>query len=151
MKFTPRKLHQAMLLASLSAILSACGGGGGGGGGAPGTGGGAGVLPPKDDSRYVILSWEAPLTREDGSCLDGLESYDISYGLSPGHYENTEVVKVEDIKPSATGRSTECGDVESYTYLVENLSPASWYFAVRAVDTNGEVSSYSNEVFRTVE
>lgn len=149
MKFTPRQLHKAMMFASLSVALSACGGGGGGG--APGAGGGAGVLPPSGDGKYVVLSWEAPLTREDGSCLDALESYDISYGLSPGNYEKTEVVKVDDIKPSATGRSTECGEVKSYSYMVENLSPASWYFAVRAVDANGQVSDYSNEAIRTVE
>lgn len=150
MKFTPRKLRHIMVLTSLSVILTACGGGGGGGG-TPGAGGGAGVVPPPSDSRFVVLSWEAPLTREDGSCLDELESYDVSYGLSPGNYENTEVVKVDEIKPSETGRSTECGEVKSYSYMVENLSPASWYFAVRAVDATGQVSDYSNEVIRTVQ
>lgn len=146
MKFMPRKLGHAAIFASFTAVLSACGGGGGGS-----SGGGGDNLPPSSDGRYVILSWEGPSTREDDSCLDSLQSYEVSYGLSPGNYEKSEEVRVEDVAPSSTGRSTACGEIRSYSYMVENLSPASWYFAVRAVDADGQVSDYSNEVLRTVE
>lgn len=134
------------MLASLSTVLAACGGGGGG---SAGTGGGTGEVPTGE--HYVVLTWEAPATREDGTCLDGLASYQVSYGLSPGVYDKTETVEVAGMSSSETGRSTACGPVRSYSYLVDNLSPASWYFAVRAVDNAGNISNYSNEAIKTIQ
>lgn len=148
MKFVPRKLRNTMMLVSMSAVLAACGGGGGG----SSTGGGtAPSQVPGGEGGYAVLSWEAPVTREDGSCLQNLSAYQISYGLAPGVYDKTETVEVGDMSASETGRSTECGSIQSLTYLVENLDTASWYFAVRAVDANGSVSDYSNEVIKTVQ
>lgn len=146
MNFVPRKLRHTILLASLTAALAACGGGGGG---SAGTGGGSGQPPAGE--HYAVLTWEAPVTREDGTCLDELAAYEVSYGLSSGVYEKTEKVEAAKMSSSATGRSTDCGDVRSYSYLVDNLSPASWYFAVRAVDKAGNRSDYSNEAITTVQ
>lgn len=154
MKFLPRKLRHVIMLSALSAALTACGGGGSGGAGAPGgssgVGGGSIEQPPVDD-RYVVLTWEAPVTREDGTCLDELAAYEISYGLSSGVYDKTLKIDADDMASSDTGRSSDCGAVHSYSYLVDNLEQGSWHFAVRAVDTAGNVSDYSNEAIRTVQ
>ena len=164
MSFVPSKLRHAIVLTALAAALTACGGGGGGGGGGTPSGpsdvigdigqpgGGSGVgNPPQDGKHYVVLTWEAPVTREDGSCLDALTAYEISYGLSPGNYDKTITVDVEGMAFSETGRTTDCGPVHSYSYLVEDLGTGSWYFAVRAVDAQGNVSKYSNEAIRTLQ
>jgi|SRR5690606_38497101 len=148
MRFVPQKLRYTMMLVSMSAVLAACGGGGGSSGGPSGGGGPVGGTP---DEGYAILSWEAPVTREDGSCLDDLAAYRISYGLAPGTYDKTETVSVEDMSAVDTGRSTDCGKIKSYSYVVEDLGTASWYFAVQAVDSAGNVSDYSNEAIRTIQ
>jgi hypothetical protein len=150
MTFVPKKLRYTMMLISLSAAVAACGGGGGGGGSSGGT---VGTSPEGADvdGGYAVLTWEAPVTREDGECLSDLAAYRISYGLAPGVYDKAEVVNVSEMSSSETGRTTECGSVKSYTFLVENLDTASWYFAVQAVDTAGKASAYSNEVVKTVQ
>jgi hypothetical protein len=149
MRFVPRKLRYAMMLVSLSAVVAACGGGGSSGGGAAGEGTSAGALP--SGRGYAVLTWEAPVTREDGNCLQELAAYQISYGLSPGVYNKTETISVSEMSASETGRSTDCGSIKSYSYLVENLGSASWYFAVKAVDSSGNVSDYSNEAIKTIQ
>lgn len=153
MKFVPRKLRHVIVLTALATALTACGGGGsaGGSGGGHGDIGGGSITNPPADSRYVVLTWEAPVTREDGSCLDDLAAYELSYGLSPGVYDKTIKVEADDMASSDTGRSTNCGAVRSYSYLLDNLETGSWYFAVRAVDAAGNVSDYSNEAIRTIQ
>lgn len=157
MKFVPRKLRHVAMLSALSVVLVACGGGGSAGGTAGvGAGGGSGIGggsidSPAPDGRYVVLTWEAPVTREDGSCLDDLAGYELSYGLSPGVYDKTIQVEADEMASSDTGRSTNCGSVHSYSYLVDNLDTGSWYFAVRAVDSAGNISDYSNEAVRTIQ
>ena len=77
------------------------------------------VMPPPAGS--VRLSWEAPTTRADGSPLTNLAGYRIRYGTTPGTYP----IVVEVNQPTAT----------SYTVL--GLAPATWYFALTAVDAAG--------------
>lgn len=147
MRFVPQKLRYTMMLVSLSAALAACGGGGSSGG----SSGGGSPVGGAPGEGYAILSWEAPVTREDGSCLDDLAAYRVSYGLAPGTYDKTETVSVKDMSAVDTGRSTECGKIQSYSYVVEDLGTASWYFAVQAVDSAGNVSDYSNEAIKTIQ
>lgn len=175
MSVTNNKLSKFLLICSIGAVAAGCGGGGGGGGssapatrtpdlnsgGLTGTGGGVSTpapapTSPSDPSApaqrqdYAVLSWDAPTTNADGTCLRDLAGYKVSYGLSPGTYDQAVTLDLAEMSGTDTGRSTECGPVMNYTFLVENLESASWYFAVQAVDASGNASGYSNEVIKTV-
>jgi hypothetical protein len=76
----------------------------------------------------ATLSWTAPTENTDGSTLSNLSGYRIRYGTSAGALTNTIVIN----NASVT------------TYVVEDLAPATWYFAVTAVSSAGAESSYSN-------
>ncbi len=76
----------------------------------------------------ATLSWTAPTENTDGSALSNLSGYRIRYGTSAGSLTNTIVID----NASVT------------TYVVENLAPATWYFAVTAVNSSGTESNNSN-------
>ena len=76
----------------------------------------------------ATLSWTAPTENTDGSTLANLAGYRIRYGTSASAL--TQTIAIDN--PSVT------------TYVVENLSPATWYFAVTAVNSQGAESSNSN-------
>ena len=77
---------------------------------------------------HATLSWTAPTQNTDGSTLSNLAGYRIRYGTSASSLTNTIVID----NASVT------------TYIVEDLSPATWYFAVTAVNAQGAESSNSN-------
>jgi hypothetical protein len=74
------------------------------------------------------LSWSAPTQNTDGTPLTDLAGYTISYGTSAS--ELTQTIQVAD--PSAT------------SYVVGNLSAATYYFAVEAYTTAGTQSAPSS-------
>jgi len=76
----------------------------------------------------ATLSWTAPTANTDGSTLSNLAGYRILYGTSASSLTNTIAIN----NPSVT------------TYVVENLSPATWYFAITAVNSQGAESGNSN-------
>lgn len=76
----------------------------------------------------ATLSWTAPTENTDGSALSNLSGYRIRYGTSAGALTSTIVIN----NASVT------------TYVVENLAPATWYFAVTAVTSAGAESGNSN-------
>ena len=76
----------------------------------------------------ATLSWTAPTENTDGSTLSNLAGYRILYGTSASSLTNTIVIN----NASVT------------TYVVENLSPATWYFAITAMNSQGAESSNSN-------
>jgi Putative Ig domain len=76
----------------------------------------------------ATLSWTAPTSNTDGSTLANLAGYRILYGTSASSLTNTIVIN----NASVT------------TYVVENLSPATWYFAITAVNSQGAESGNSN-------
>ena len=83
----------------------------------------------------VTLSWVAPTQNSDGSPLMDLAGYKIYYRKNSGSF----IQAVELDNPSVT------------TYVVEQLSPATYYFAATALNTSGVESSFSAEVTRTVQ
>ena len=82
----------------------------------------------------VTLSWMPPTLNDDGSALTDLAGYEIHYGVSPGNY--TEEIRIDN--PSLT------------TYVVENLSPNTYYFAATSFTADGTESSFSGVYSETV-
>jgi len=80
----------------------------------------------------VSISWAAPTTNEDGSVLTDLSAYRVYYGNTSGIYDY--VVN--------TGLLTSCS--------IDSLASGMWYFAVKAVDSVGNESSFSNEVSKMI-
>ena len=82
----------------------------------------------------ITLSWTAPTQNEDGSALTDLAAYKFYYGTSPGSYSNQ--VRVDN--PGLT------------MYVLENLTPATYYVAATAINSSGVESGFSNEAIRQV-
>jgi hypothetical protein len=82
----------------------------------------------------ITLSWVAPTENSDGSALMDLAGYKIYYRKSSGSY--VQEVRIDN--PSIS------------TYVVDQLSPDTYYFAATAFNTSGVESSFSSEVARTV-
>ena len=105
---------------------------------------------PKGDGT-ALVTWEAPTAKIDGSCLSDLQSYRINYGLASSVYDSHQTVDAGSLSCVDTGKTDSCGQVKSCSYMVDNLGEASWYFAVQAVDSGGNVSDYTNEAIKTVQ
>jgi hypothetical protein len=82
----------------------------------------------------VTLSWTPPTSNTDGSPLNDLAGYRVYWGTSPSGLSNSVTV------PNA-GLAT---------YVVGQLTPAVWHFAVTAYTTSGYESGYSNVASKTV-
>jgi hypothetical protein len=85
--------------------------------------------------RSAMLSWTAPTENTDGSTLTNLAGYRIAYGTSASVLSQT-------IQVSNAGVTT---------YVVENLSPGTYYFAIKAYTVDGSESAASNIVSKTVQ
>ncbi len=84
----------------------------------------------------ATLSWQAPTEREDGTPLNGdLAGYRVYWGTSANDLTNSSTIANAGIT----------------TYLVEGLTPATWYFAITAFDTAGLESTRSNTASKTIE
>ncbi|HEY3517015.1 MAG TPA: putative Ig domain-containing protein [Gammaproteobacteria bacterium] len=83
----------------------------------------------------VLLSWNPPTQNTDGSPLTNLAGYKIYWGLSAGSYSNSVTVNNPGIA----------------SYVVDQLTPTQWYFAVTALSTNGAESAYSNVASKRIQ
>jgi hypothetical protein len=83
----------------------------------------------------ATISWTPPTQNTDGSPLANLAGYRIQYG------------------PSATmlTQSVQIANAGLSTYVVENLAPGTYYFAVRAYTTSGGESANSNVASKIVQ
>src|SRR5688572_15131059 len=82
----------------------------------------------------ATLSWTPPTENSDGSSLTNLAGYRVHYGRSP-----TQLSQTVEITNSSLS-----------TYVVENLSSGTWYFAVVTVNTGGTTSVLSNVAAKTI-
>jgi hypothetical protein len=82
----------------------------------------------------ITLSWTPPSQNTDGSPLTNLAGYRIYYGTAPGNYPNQIVID----NPGLS------------TYVIEDLSPGTYYFVSTAVNSQGVESDYSNMAEKTV-
>jgi hypothetical protein len=73
------------------------------------------------------VSWTPPTQNTDGTALTNLAGYRIYYGTSSGNLNQSATL--------SAGLTS---------YLVDNLSPGTWYFQVRSYTTAGTESDASN-------
>ena len=86
-------------------------------------------------SRTATVSWDAPTTNNNGTPLTDLAGYRIYYGSSRENLSHT-------VKISTVGLQT---------YVIDDLEAGTWYFAVRAVASNGTESTLSDIAAKTIE
>jgi hypothetical protein len=89
---------------------------------------------PAPTAKSADVSWTAPTTNTNGSALTDLAGYQIYYGTSPDALN--QIVNV-----------TNAGATD---YVVQGLSPGTWYFAVAAYTNAGLQSSLSSVVSKTI-
>ena len=82
----------------------------------------------------VTVSWNPPTTNADGSAITDLAGYRIFYGHAPNDLEQT--VQIDN--PGTT------------RWVVENLSPATWYFSMTSVNDSGLESTRTPVGSRTI-
>jgi Fibronectin type III domain len=92
------------------------------------------VKGPASISHSATLSWEAPTANTNGTALTDLAGYRIMYGSSASELSQTVHI---------TG-------VGIQTYVIDNLAPGTWYFAVMAVTSTGEQSALSDIASKTI-
>jgi hypothetical protein len=76
------------------------------------------------------LSWSAPTERVDGSPVGAIAGYRILYGTASGQYDQSAEIP----NPGVT------------TFVVDNLAPGRWFFAVTAISADQQESAPSAEV-----
>jgi hypothetical protein len=82
----------------------------------------------------VELSWTAPTLNTDGTPLTDLTGYAFYYGTASGSYPNR----------------IEVNDASLTTYVVDNLTPGTYYFVAVAITSGSTESEYSSEAVKEV-
>lgn len=85
-------------------------------------------------SGTATLFWTAPTQNTDGSPLQNLSGYELLYGSAADNLDQS--VSIDN--PSIT------------TYMIENLTPGTWYFSIVAMSGQGAASAPSNIASKTV-
>jgi hypothetical protein len=126
------------------------GGGGSTGGGTGGSTGGGSGGSGTTGTGTVTLSWNAPTSYSDQSCVTNLAGYTVNYGTSSGAYGFQESIPVGSANCVDTGVTSACGPVMSCSYTVKGLSKGKWYFSTSAYTADSTVSPLSNEASYSV-
>lgn len=102
----------------------------------------AAITPPKSytlrcswpGETTADLSWTAPTQNTDGTSLTNLAGYSAHWG------------------PSATSlvQSAQITNPATTDYKVTALTPGTWFFAVRAINTAGGISALSNVASKVI-
>lgn len=82
----------------------------------------------------VTIVWNPPTQNTDGSALTNLKGYKIHYGTAPGTYD--QVVTVNNAGLTR--------------YVIENLAPGTYFFAISAINLTGAESELSDEANKTI-
>lgn len=96
--------------------------------------GGFSIAVMQNANGSVTLSWNPPTTNSDGSPLVDLAGFRIVYGQASRQYTQTLDIPTSGISSA----------------VIENLLPATWYFAVKAYTRAGVESDLSNEASKTI-
>jgi hypothetical protein len=90
--------------------------------------------------KKVMITWNAPTTREDGQSMDVNELL----GFQLEYYEESAPGTVFKVGTDDIG-------FDLTSYETDLLGIGTWYFALRAVDTTGLESALSNEVNASID
>ena len=82
----------------------------------------------------ATLTWNPPTQNTDGTPLSNLAGYKVYWGTSQNNYSSSVTV-------NNAGLSS---------YVVDQLTPATWYFAVTALNVAGDESGFSNVASKQV-
>jgi hypothetical protein len=82
----------------------------------------------------VTVRWVAPTTNVDGTPITDLQGFRVFYGTTSGQYSQSVYIA----SPTITSA------------VIEGLTPATWYFAVKAISGSGVESAYSSEASKTL-
>jgi len=91
-------------------------------------------IPPPTTSGTANLNWTPVTQNTDGTPATDLAGYRIHYGTSPAALDST----ITEADPTET------------SYVVTNLSPGTWYFAVAAYASDGTAGVMSNVASKTI-
>ena len=83
----------------------------------------------------ATLRWTPPTEYDDGTPLNDLAGYVIHYGTSSRDYT----------------MSIPLNNAGLTSYVVENLTPDTYFFVATAVNDEGVESQFSNEVSKTID
>jgi hypothetical protein len=86
------------------------------------------IPAPTPSTGTATLEWIPPVTTTNGATLTNLVGYRIYYGT-----DVTKLVQRVDVTNPGVA-----------TYVIEGLTPATYYFAVTAIDARGAESARSN-------
>lgn len=78
----------------------------------------------------ATLSWDSPISNNDGSTLNNLSGFRVMYGSLPTNMDR----KVDITNPGVS------------RYVIDGFSSGTYYFTVRAVNDEGVESADSNVV-----
>ena len=82
----------------------------------------------------VTVRWVAPTTNIDGTPITELQGFRVFYGTASGQYSQSVYIASSTITSA----------------VIEELTPATWYFAVKAISSSGVESAYSSEASKTL-
>ena len=94
------------------------------------------VQEPTIPANAALLSWTAPLTRENGESLSmgEIAGFEVVYGTNPDSLDQSLAI----------------GDASVDELLVDELTAGTWYFAIRTLDTDGNRSRLSEVVYKQI-
>eukprot|EP00003_Mantamonas_plastica_P031713 TRINITY_DN8347_c0_g2_i1.p1 TRINITY_DN8347_c0_g2~~TRINITY_DN8347_c0_g2_i1.p1 ORF type:complete len:490 (+),score=78.56 TRINITY_DN8347_c0_g2_i1:890-2359(+) len=94
------------------------------------------VIDNSVPANAAMLSWTAPLTRENGESLTmgEIAGYEVVYGSSADNLDQSLAI----------------GDASVDELLVDNLDTGTWYFAIRTLDIDGNRSQLSDVVYKQI-
>ncbi|MDB6087766.1 MAG: hypothetical protein JWN85_550 [Gammaproteobacteria bacterium] len=84
--------------------------------------------PPPAGGGAVTIGWLPPTQNADGSILTNLAGYRVYYGTTTSQLDHSVTIT----NPGLT------------RYVISNLTPATWYFALTAYNTGGQESDRSD-------
>jgi hypothetical protein len=80
------------------------------------------------------VAWTAPTTNTDGSALTNLAAFRVYYSTTNGSFSQSTLVN----------------DTTSRSAMINALAPGTWYFMVRALNSNQVASANSNVTSKAV-
>jgi Fibronectin type III domain len=92
------------------------------------------TAPDTGTTPTATLQWSAPQAMTDGSTVSGIVGYRVYYGHSVTQMNS----KIDVMNPSVS------------TYVVEGLTPGTYYFSVTALHSSGGESDRSNAGMKVI-